>query len=61
MEYEANKYMYRLMVNDYRRPWTPAIPEASQAHCLPWGMGRGIGRVMGIEYGYRPPASALTR
>ncbi|KAI8437090.1 hypothetical protein MSG28_010446 [Choristoneura fumiferana] len=28
----ANEQADRLMVSDYRRPWTPAIPEESQVH-----------------------------
>lgn len=33
MDYEINEQMYRLMVTDYRRPWTRATPEQSQVQC----------------------------
>ncbi|KAI8422259.1 hypothetical protein MSG28_006146 [Choristoneura fumiferana] len=31
----ANEQADRLMVSDYRRPWTPATPEESQVRCRP--------------------------
>lgn len=32
-------YTYRLIVSDYRRPWTPATSELSQVRWRPFGDG----------------------
>ncbi|CAG9782033.1 unnamed protein product [Diatraea saccharalis] len=45
----ADEQTDHLMVNDYRRPWTPATSEWLQARCRPWreglrGRGKGIGK-----------------
>lgn len=48
----ANDQTYRLMASDYRCPWRPAIPQASQVHCRPFRVGVGVGGGVGVwSYG----------
>lgn len=51
----ANEQTYRLMVRDYRHPWTPTTPEASQVRYWPFGDKEGMGDWLG--YGF--PMSSL--
>lgn len=55
MAHGAKEWTYRLIVNDYRRPWTPASLEVSQVGCWPfggWGVGWERGWGMGRRYSH---------
>lgn len=54
MEWRTNQQAYRLMVNDYSRPWAPAKPEATQVRCY-------LGWVMGLRYPRSLDESQLKR
>lgn len=37
----ANECTYRLVISNYRRPWTPVTPEVPQGHCRSLREGKG--------------------